>query len=83
MKRLVRSLFAKAPIWAKQFRRDPAAHNDYRTVATVDLSALGEVDTATSNDDCPRPPSGSDPGCGSKTAAGTLGADVLTDVVVK
>jgi hypothetical protein len=60
-----------------------AAHNDFKTVATVNLGALGEVDTASSNDACPRPPSGSDPGCGSKTSAGTLGADVLTDVVVK
>lgn len=59
------------------------AHPDYRTMAAVDLGALGEEDTTSANDDCPRPPSGSDPGCGNKTPAGTLGADVLTDVVVK
>jgi len=60
-----------------------AAHNDFKTTASVDLSALGEVDTASSNDACPRPPNGSDPGCGNKTSSGTLGADVFTDVVVK
>jgi uncharacterized repeat protein (TIGR01451 family) len=60
------------------------AHNDYQTVATVDLSALGEVDTTPSNDTCPRPPSGSDPGCGNKDkATKQLGADVLTDVTIK
>jgi hypothetical protein len=60
-----------------------APHPDFRTVATVDLSVLGETDTTPTNDDCPRPPSGSDPGCGNKTPAGTLGGDVLTDVIVK
>jgi trimeric autotransporter adhesin len=59
------------------------AHNDFKTVATIDLGVLGEVDTASSNNFCPRPPSGTDPGCGNKTPVGTLGADVLTDVVVK
>ena len=49
----------------------------------VDLSALGEVDTASANDACPRPPNGSDPGCGNKTSSGALGADVFTDVAVK
>ncbi len=68
---------------------DPAAttktavHHDYRTMATVDLGALGETDTGASNDICPRPPSGSDPGCGNKTTTGALGGDVLTDVTVK
>jgi hypothetical protein len=61
-------------------------HNDYQTVATADLSALGEVDTGVSNDTCPRPPNPEtgDPGCGNKDkATKQLGADVLTDVVVK
>jgi uncharacterized repeat protein (TIGR01451 family) len=58
-------------------------HNDYQTVATVYLSALGEVDTGVSNDTCPRPPSVTDPGCGNKTSTGALGADVLTDVTIK
>jgi len=55
----------------------------FKTVATLNLGATGEVDTAASNDTCPRPPSESDPGCGNKTLAGTLGGDVLIDVVVK
>ena len=68
---------------------DPAAtsktatHNDYRTTATIDLGALGEADTAPSNDACPRPPNGSDPGCGNKTSTGMLGAEVFTDVIQK
>ncbi|HXI85210.1 MAG TPA: choice-of-anchor tandem repeat GloVer-containing protein [Verrucomicrobiae bacterium] len=60
-----------------------ATNNDYQTTAVVDLSALSETDSTSSNDLCPRPPSGSDPGCGNKTLAGTLGGDVLIDVVVK
>ena len=60
-----------------------AAHNDYKTKVTINLGAIGEADTTPSNDTCPRPPSGSDPGCGNKTTSKMLGADVLTDVVVK
>jgi hypothetical protein len=41
------------------------------------------MDTASSNDAWPRPPGGSDPGCGNKTSSGTLDGDVFTDVVVK
>ncbi len=60
-----------------------AAHPDYRTIATVDLGALGEADTTPANDACPHNPFGLDKGCGNKTPAGTFGADVLTDIVVK
>ena len=60
-----------------------ALHNDYRTIVTIDLSAIGEADSTTTNDTCPRPPSGSDPGCGNKTSTGALGGDVLIDVSVK
>jgi uncharacterized repeat protein (TIGR01451 family) len=59
-------------------------HNDFETMVVIDLSALGEVDTKPSNDTCPRPPNGSDPGCGNKDkATKQLGAPVFTDVIVK
>jgi uncharacterized repeat protein (TIGR01451 family) len=63
-----------------------AAHNDYTTAAAVDLSALGEVDTASANDICPRPPNPAtgDPGCSNKDPViKQHGAPVFTDVVVK
>jgi hypothetical protein len=61
------------------------SHNDYRYSATVNLSAVGGLDTNPANDDCPRPPDPAtgDKGCGSKNPGGSLGADVLTDVVLK
>jgi hypothetical protein len=73
-------------------------HEDYRYVATVHHEAIdGNADTNPADDVCPRgPPIAAayniypggggvvaDKGCGGKTASGTLGADVLTDVVVK
>ena len=62
-------------------------HQDYRVLATVDHSALGTGnDSAPSNDDCPRPPNllTADKGCGVKNKlTGQLGADALTDVIVK
>lgn len=60
-------------------------HADYRYSVTVNHAALdGNADTTTSNDTCPRDPSGNDPGCGAKDKeTGELGADVLTDAVVK
>jgi len=61
-----------------------AAHNDYRTIAHVSHTALdGMADTTPANDDCPHTPFGLDNGCGAKTPAGTLGGDVLTDVIDK
>lgn len=72
-----------------------APHADYRVIASVHHSAIdGIADTHPEDDNCPHaaPPGGIDPnpdgsikdkGCGGKTPAGTLGADVLTDVVVK
>jgi hypothetical protein len=72
-------------------------HNDYRYVATVHHEAIdGQPDSHPACDTCPRGPlstSGNfdpypdgkvkDKGCGGKKLDGTLGADVLTDVVVK
>ena len=63
-----------------------AAHNDYTTVATVDLSVLNEVDTNSANATSPRPPNPAvgDPGSGNKdSVTKQLGAPVFTDVVVK
>jgi hypothetical protein len=72
-----------------------AAHNDYRYIATVHHDAIdGVADSHTACDVCPRGPlpGGVDPnpdgklkdkGCGGKNPDKTLGADVLTDVVVK
>ena len=75
---------------------DPAAgasHKDFRTVATVHHEAIdGKPDSHTADDSCPHAPIGVDPnpdgsikdaGCGGKNPDGTLGADVLTDVVVR
>lgn len=78
---------------------DPAAstkteaHYDYNYVATVFHAALdGTADNHLPDDVCPRAPLGTDPypddkikdkGCGAKQPDGTLGADVLTDVIVK
>ena len=52
-----------------------ANHNDFKVVATLDLSALDEIDTTDSNNVCPRPPNPAigDPGCGAKTAAQSIG----------
>jgi hypothetical protein len=70
-----------------------APHNDYRYIATVHTEAIdGIADSFTADDTCPHGPLGSvpygtgttvDKGCGGKNPDGTLGADVLTDVVVK
>jgi hypothetical protein len=63
-----------------------AGHEDYRYTVTVDPSVLdGNPDVVPSNNTCPRPPNPAigDKGCGNKASAGALGADVLTDVVVK
>ncbi|MBI2877435.1 MAG: hypothetical protein HYY20_11185 [Candidatus Tectomicrobia bacterium] len=71
-------------------------HADYRYVAVVDRKALdGAADSHPVDDLCPRsvtPPFEVDPnpdgkikdrGCGEQKADKTLGADLLTDVVVK
>jgi len=72
-----------------------APHNDYRYIATVHHDAInGVADSHPACDVCPRGslPGGVDPypdgklkdkGCGGKNSDGTLGADILTDVVVK
>jgi uncharacterized repeat protein (TIGR01451 family) len=72
-----------------------AGHEDLRYHATVHHEAIdGQPDNHPVDDVCPHNalPGGVDPfpdgkvkdnGCGGKTTAGTLGADVLTDVVVK
>jgi glucose/arabinose dehydrogenase len=70
---------------------DPAAttkdafHSDFRYTVTVDHSVLGTgADTEPGNDSCPRPASGSDKGCGGKDpVTKQIGADILTDVVMK
>ncbi|MGA2222569.1 MAG: BACON domain-containing carbohydrate-binding protein [Verrucomicrobiia bacterium] len=70
-----------------------APHNDYRYIATVYTEPIdGTADSFTADDTCPHGPLGSvpygtgttvDKGCGGKNPDGTLGADVLTDVIVK
>jgi hypothetical protein len=60
------------------------AHADFRYTAQVHHSALeGYDDEVPTNDTCPRNPSTGDDGCGSKKPDGTLGGDVLTDVIIK
>jgi len=58
---------------------------DYRFSAVVNRAAIdGKEDTNPLDDVCPRsgtPPT--DKGCGAKKPDGTLGGDILTDVVVK
>jgi hypothetical protein len=57
---------------------------DFSYTATVNTEAIdGNPDANPSNDVCPRDPSGSDKGCGSKTTNGTLGGEVVTDVIMK
>jgi len=60
-------------------------HSDYRYTAVVDHSVLGTgADSEPENDNCPRPPSVDDKGCGAKNpVTKQLGADVKTDVVNK
>ncbi|MGA2221788.1 MAG: hypothetical protein ABSH21_08435 [Verrucomicrobiia bacterium] len=70
-------------------------HPDYRYIATIHHEAIdGDLDMHSADDTCPRGPlpGGFDPnpngkikdlGCGGKNPNGTLGADLLTDVVVK
>jgi hypothetical protein len=74
-----------------------APHNDYRYVATVHHTAIdSQSDSHPACDTCPRGPLPTvgnldpypdgkikDKGCGGKWPDKTLGADVLTDVVVK
>jgi hypothetical protein len=56
-----------------------AAHWDYRYAASLTVADSNLADNI-----CPRDPSGTDKGCGNKDkATGLLGADVMTDVVVK
>jgi hypothetical protein len=69
------------------------AHPDYRITVHVDFSAIsGEADASAADDTCPRtaPPGGVDPesgfkdkGCGGKNSDGSLGAEILLDVLVK
>lgn len=62
-------------------------HEDYRFTVDVDPAALdGSPDTVPANNVCPRPANAvtGDKGCGNKDAVTKqIGADVLTDVVVK
>jgi hypothetical protein len=75
-----------------------AGHEDFRYLATVNHAAIdGNADTHTADDNCPRAPlpDGVDPnpdpdkplkdkGCGNKDkVTKQVGADVLTDVVIK
>jgi hypothetical protein len=79
---------------AKSTARDPG-HEDFRYIAVVDHAALdGETDAHPYDDVCPRDielpgvdpyPDGTikDLGCGARRPDRTLGADVITDVVLK
>ena len=79
---------------AKSSPRDPG-HEDFRYIAGVTHSALdGKTDIHSADDVCPRGPDplGVDPnpdgsikdlGCGNRRPDRTLGADVLTDVILK
>lgn len=68
-------------------------HEDYRVSAWVDIGALGSPDLHPDDDVCPRGPlAGPDPypdgkivdrGCGARNPDGTLGGDILIDVIVK
>ena len=64
-----------------------ADHSDFRYTVTVNAAALdGNTDLQPFNDVCPRPPNPAigDKGCGSKDpVTKKLGADMLTDVIVK
>jgi len=51
---------------------------DYATTFSLNDAAIGIDDQDPSNDTCPRPPAGGDPGCGAKG-----GANLLTDVIQK
>ena len=57
---------------------------DYRFSAVVNRVALGgKADSNPVNDICPRDSISTDKGCGTKKPDGTLGGDILTDVIVK
>ncbi|HVM60352.1 MAG TPA: HYR domain-containing protein [Verrucomicrobiae bacterium] len=62
-------------------------HEDFRYTVTINSAALdGHGDTEPSDNTCPRPPNPAihDKGCGGRdTATKQLGADILTDVVVR
>jgi hypothetical protein len=64
-----------------------ADHSDFRYTVTVNPAALdGNTDTQPSNDVCPRRPNPAigDKGCGSRDPlTKQLGADILTDVIMK
>jgi len=64
-----------------------ADHTDFRYTVTINSVALdGDADLQPSNDVCPRPPNPAigDKGCGSKDpVTKQLGADVLSDIIVK
>lgn len=58
-------------------------HEDFRYTVSLDHTDLdGHSDANPANDHCPRGPSGTDRGCGSKDpVTKQLGADILTDVI--
>ena len=57
---------------------------DYRFSAVVNRATLGgKADSNPANDVCPRDSISTDKGCGTKKPDGTLGGDILTDVIVK
>jgi hypothetical protein len=62
------------------------SHADFQFHVTLNHSALdGQADAQPETDTCPRPPDPltGDKGCGAKNPDKTLGAPVVTDVVVK
>jgi hypothetical protein len=77
----------------RQRSRQSEAHHDYVYRARCDQEVVNDNrDTFPGDDVCPRAPAGvvttagaafSDPGCGNKRWGGTLGAPVVTDVIVK
>ncbi|MBI3800305.1 MAG: SBBP repeat-containing protein [Deltaproteobacteria bacterium] len=95
-KKSLTAVFSQTFDCANDPRRSTArnpSHADYRYTVALDHTVLdGNADTHPADDVCPRDPLGLDPnpdgtivdqGCGGKKADGTLGAEVLTDVVVK
>jgi hypothetical protein len=57
---------------------------DYRFSAIVNRATMGgKPDSNPANDVCPRDSISTDKGCGTKKPDGTLGGDILTDVIVK
>lgn len=57
-------------------------HADFRYTAGLDYAVLDDrADTVPANGTCPRDPTDGNAGCGGKRANGTLGGDVVTDLI--